>query len=217
LKWITPLRPALSRRLRQQIKSLAERHWQREGWCAFERRHLEDMLAGLPAQALVVADAGFTGYELFRQLVAAKQSFLVRVGANIHLLKELGYYEQEGVDTVYLWPMKNAHEPPVILRLIERRQGKKKMYLVTSVLDQKALPDKTAGLLYEMRWGVETGISMVKRRVSTLVHARTYWNQCREVLLIALTYNFMILYAAAGFLRSMPVPFLPFHAARQLD
>ena len=35
LKWMTPLRPALSKRLQQQIESMAGKHWQREGWCAF--------------------------------------------------------------------------------------------------------------------------------------------------------------------------------------
>jgi hypothetical protein len=55
---------------------------------------------------------------------------------------------------------------------------------------------------YGQRWQVETGFSMVKRRVSTLVNARTYWSQCRELLLIALTYNLMLLYAAARFLQS---------------
>jgi hypothetical protein len=55
---------------------------------------------------------------------------------------------------------------------------------------------------YGQRWQVETANSMVKRRISTLVNARNYWTQCRELLLIALTYNFMLLYAAVGFLRS---------------
>jgi hypothetical protein len=55
---------------------------------------------------------------------------------------------------------------------------------------------------YGQRWQAETGISMVKRRISALVNARTYWSQCRELLLIALTYNLMLLYAAAGFLQS---------------
>lgn len=35
---------------------------------ASERRHLEAMLPELPRQALVVADAGFTGYDLYRRL-----------------------------------------------------------------------------------------------------------------------------------------------------
>jgi hypothetical protein len=218
LKWIGPLRPALSKRLQQQMQFSAGKYWQREGWCAFavdgsrvecprtraneqvlkcagrdktgpqlflttllhmgtglpwdfrigpgtdsERRHLEDMLPSLPRQALVVADAGFKGYDLFRRLQAADKHFLVRVGANVQLLRQLGYVEHEGADTVYLWPRRNSHEPPVILRLIERRQGKKKMYLVTNVLDKKALTDKNAAVLYEMRWGVEVFYRSLKQ------------------------------------------------------
>jgi len=210
LKWLTPLRPAVGKRLRQQLQALAGQHWLREGWCAFaadgsrvecprteaneevlkcagkkktgpqlfvttllhmgtgvpwdfrigpgtasERRHLEDMLPELPPQSLVVADAGFTGYDFYGRILVAKQSFLLRVGANVHLLRELGYVEREGRDTVYLWPERNWHEPPVVLRLIERCDGKNKMYLVTNVLDKKALSAKNAGVLYEMRWGVE--------------------------------------------------------------
>jgi hypothetical protein len=46
----------------------------------------------------VVADAG---YEFYRRILAAQQSFLLRVGSNVHLLKELGYIEQEGRDTMW--------------------------------------------------------------------------------------------------------------------
>jgi hypothetical protein len=218
LKWITPLRPALIKRLQEQMQTMAGRHGQREGWCAFavdgsrvecprtqaneqelkcagrkktgpqlflttlwhmglglpwnfrigpgtasERRHMEDMLPSLPPQALVVADAGFTGYDFYQRILAAKQNFLLRVGANVHLLQKLGYIEREGSDTVYLWPEKHWHEPPVVLRLLERRQGKKKMYLVTNVLDKKALPEKSAAVLYEMRWGVEVFFRSLKQ------------------------------------------------------
>ena len=130
---------------------------------ASERRHLEEMLADLPPRSLVVADAGFTGYAFYRRLLAAKQNFLVRVGSNVHLLKELGYFEREGPDTVYLWPEHNRDQPPVVLRLIERRAGKKKMFLVTNVLDKKALTEKSAGVLYEMRWGVEVFYRSLKQ------------------------------------------------------
>ena len=87
----------------------------------------------MPPRSLLVADAGFTGYEFYGRILAAKQRFLLRVGSNVHLPKELGYIEQEGRDTVYLWPERNLSEPPVVLRRIERRDGKKKMVLVTNV------------------------------------------------------------------------------------
>jgi len=217
-KWLTPLQPALSKRLRQQLQKNAGRHWQREGWCVFaadgsrvecprtaanetelkcagkkktgpqlfvttllhmgtgvpwdfrigpgtasERRHLEEMLATLPLRSLLVADAGFTGYEFYRRIAAARQFFLLRVGSNVSLLRELGYFEREGRDTVYLWPERNVNEPPVVLRLIERGDGKKKMYLATNVLDKKELSDKSAGVLYEMRWGVEVFYRSLKQ------------------------------------------------------
>jgi len=60
---------------------------------------------------------------------------------------------------------------------------------------------------YGQRWQAETGISMVKRRLASTVNARRYWNQCRELLLLAISYNILLLYAAAGFLQSTPDPF----------
>ena len=120
-----------------------------------ERRHLVDMLGDLPDDALVVADAGFSGYDLYRRLPGARRSFLLRVGSNVHLLRRLGYAEREGPDTVYLWPEARRDQPPVVLRLIVLTRGPDKAYLVTDVLDEAALPASEAALLYEMRWGVE--------------------------------------------------------------
>lgn len=122
---------------------------------ASERRHLEDMPADLPPRALVVADAGFSGYDLCRRIAAAGRSFLLRVGRNVRLLRKLGVVRREGASVVYLWPEKRGHEPPLVLRLIELRRGKKKMYLVANERDEAALPRKRAGGLYEMRRGVE--------------------------------------------------------------
>ena len=222
-KWIAPLGAAVAKRMRQQLRSRAGKHWQREGWCAFavdgsriecprtaanekalgcagrtktgpqlflttlqhmgtgvpwdfrigpgtasERRHLEDMLPALPRQSLVVADAGFTGYDLYRRLLAANQHFLLRVGANVRLLRKLGDVEEHD-DWVYLWPDKRRDQPPVKLRLLQRRQGRKTMYLVTDVLDKPSLSARRAFILYEMRWGVELFFRSFKQ---TLGHRR---------------------------------------------
>jgi Transposase DDE domain len=121
---------------------------------ASERRHLEDMLADLPDDALVVADAGFGGYDPYRAILGARRSFLLRVGSNVHLLTRLGYAEREGPDMVYLWPEARRDGPPLAPRPIVPTRGKDKAYLVTDVLDEAALPASEAALLYEMRWGV---------------------------------------------------------------
>lgn len=133
---------------------------------ASERRHLEDMLTELPRRSLVVADSGFWGFDFYSRLNAAGQHFLMRVGSNVHLLKELGHCEFENHSTVYSWPDERHDEAPVVLRLIVLRRGKQEMYLVTNVLDETALNESTAALLYEMRWGVEVFYRSTKQTLA---------------------------------------------------
>jgi len=45
---------------------------------------------------------------------------------------------------------------------------------------------------YGQRWQAETGNSMIKRRLGSAVQGHSYWSQCRELLLLALTYNLML-------------------------
>ena len=46
---------------------------------------------------------------------------------------------------------------------------------------------------YGQRWQAEAGFSMFKRRLGTSVAGRTYWSQCRDLRLMAVTYNIMLL------------------------
>jgi Transposase DDE domain len=57
---------------------------------------------------------------------------------------------------------------------------------------------------YGQRWQVETGISMLKRRLATAVNGRSYWSQCRDLLLIAITYNLMLVTLLWVFYRAIP-------------
>jgi hypothetical protein len=133
---------------------------------ASERRHLEAMLPTLPSNALLVADAGFVGYDLCRRIIDAGQSFLLRVGANVHLLKELGFAQIENSQTVYLWPTDRQDQPPLVLRMIVVPRGVQRMVLLTNVLDETALTDETAAVLYEMRWGIEVFYRSFKQTLS---------------------------------------------------
>ena len=128
-----------------------------------ERRQLWQMIELLPKGALLVADAGFTGFELLRALHNAERFFLVRVGGNVRLLRELGYAEVERDNTVYLWPKQFRSEEPLVLRLIKVPTDGEPAYLITNVLDRKRLDDKTAGKAYQMRWGVEIFYRSIKQ------------------------------------------------------
>ena len=131
-----------------------------------ERRHLEQMLDDLPQKSLLVADAGFVGYELCQRVLEAGQSFLLRVGGNITLLTDLGWEYEERHGLVYLWPQKHRKSPPLILRLIVLQRGNQKIYLLTNVFDPRRLSDEEAGMLYEMRWGIEVFYRSYKQTLS---------------------------------------------------
>ena len=46
--------------------------------------------------------------------------------------------------------------------------------------------------LYGQRWQVETVMSMIKRNLGSALRARSYWSQCREIVLRLLTHNVMV-------------------------
>lgn len=133
-----------------------------------ERNHLRDLLGLLPRQSLLVADAGFVGYDLLTAILQGGSQFLIRVGSNVTLLRELGFAVVEADNTVYLWPDKHRKKDllPLVLRLVELHDGRKPVFLLTSVLDDTALSDPQAGVLYRMRWGVEVFYRSLKQTLA---------------------------------------------------
>jgi hypothetical protein len=111
----------------------------------------------LPAGAMLVADAGFTGFDLLRQILARGHSFVVRVGSNVRLLEKLGYaVEKQGAGIVYLWPEGQQNQrAPLVLRLETFRDGRKQVQLLTNVLDKAELPRQAMREMYRRRWKIE--------------------------------------------------------------
>jgi hypothetical protein len=136
-------------------------------WCwklgpssASERDHVKQMLDSeeFAEDTLFVGDAGFVGYDLWKKFLKKGHHFLVRVGANVTLLKNLGYeYKTGRKGLVYCWPKDamNKQLPPLTLRLIRCRIGGKTVCLLTSVLDESELTKAEAVELYKRRWGIE--------------------------------------------------------------
>lgn len=142
-------------------------------WCwkigpsdSSERDHFREMLQEhrFPENTLFCGDAGFTGYDLWKTILDRGHSFLIRVGANVTLLRRLGYVrEQEGL--VYFWPDKAAKkkQPPLVLRLLPFQLGRCQIYVVANVLEKTRLSDAEASRLYQLRWGVELQFRTLKQ------------------------------------------------------
>jgi hypothetical protein len=121
-----------------------------------ERSHMLQMLGLLPENSMIVADAGFVGYGNWQEVKDAGHSFVIRVGANVKLLKKLGYARESG-GRVYLWPdaARKKKQSPMVLRLITVHDGKHPIHLVANVLSQKKLSERNAAKIYKARWGIE--------------------------------------------------------------
>ena len=121
-----------------------------------ERQHLQEMLGELPENTLITADAGFVGYEFWSAVIAARHHFVIRAGANVRLLRKLGF-TREYDNTVYLWPDWASKKglPPLVLRAVWVHNGKHPMCLITNVMSKTRLSDRQIAQIYKARWGVE--------------------------------------------------------------
>jgi hypothetical protein len=135
-----------------------------------ERTHLRQMIASLPPEATIVADAGFIGYDLLRDILTAGLHVLFRVGSNVTLLKKLGFAVVEGDSTVYLWPRQSQkkHHAPIVLRLMIAA-GRHPVYMVSDVMDEETMSFEQACVLYRLRWSIEVFYRSLKQ---TLGHRK---------------------------------------------
>jgi hypothetical protein len=153
-------------------------------WCwrwgkgtANERRHLQEMLALLPAAALLVADAGYIGYDLARALVSRKVSFLIRQCSLATLYSERQTPLTQFQDAVvWYWPTSAQKKglPPLRVRLLcvrRRKPGETKsqdVWLMTNVMDSRRLSMTQAGQFYRWRWENEGFFRTYKRTLQKM-------------------------------------------------
>lgn len=159
-----------------------------------ERAHLLEMLPHLPPEALITADAGFTGYESWQAILDSGRQLLIRVGSNVRLLRKLGYV-RESRGTVYLWPDRAAarQQPPLVLRLVEGHNGRHPVFVVTSVLSTQRLTERNVLELYALRWGIE----LFYRHLKQTFQRRKLRSTSAEPALVELHWSLAGLWAMA--------------------
>ena len=156
-----------------------------KGGKASERSHLLSMLRYLPAAALIVADAGYVGYELMAAMIKANTFFLIRMSSmgtfyteNEEPLEKF----REGI--AYYWPktQQDAGKPPLRGRLLRIHSVRHKadVWLFTNV-EQSRLPLETAALCYRWRWENEGFFRTYKRTLKKVtLMSRTVRSVHRE-------------------------------------
>ena len=140
--------------------------WRQGPGDSAERVHLRQMMGTLPKPLLLVADAGFGGFDLLWSLTRGGIDFLIRCGGSTTLLVEGAFQQivrEGGQQYVYLWPKNRRRKKPLRLRLIVLKRGGKRVYLLSNVLEPTRLSRPMASKIYAARWGVETEYRALKQ------------------------------------------------------
>lgn len=145
---------------------------------ASERQHLQQLLPTLPDNALVVADAGYQGYDVTAALMQAGVCFLIRVSSQttLYSLEEMPIAAWK--DGWVCWWTTDAQKRqllPLRLRLLRIRDAERRhdVWLLTNVPDER-LSLATAGRFYKMRWENEGFFRTYKRTLNKVkLSART--------------------------------------------
>lgn len=151
-----------------------------------EEKHLVHLLPTLLPCSLLVCDAGFVGYELFRAVQQAQLSFLIRLCSRAYL------YTEEQVEIarfregeMFYWPewAQEKKLPPLRVRLLRIRDRgcKHDVWLLTNVVDRSKLARRTAAQFYRWRWRNEGLFRTYKRTLHKVkLAARTVVQVHRE-------------------------------------
>lgn len=173
------LDPPLKKQARPQVWVTALVHlrtgllwsWRLGKGYSRERDHLRGLLGTLPKEALIVADAGFNGYDLARAITQAGVSFLIRMSGKDRLYTPKQVEVEKFTEgEVLLWTQEARRrlQAPLRVRLIRIRSRKKgrDVWLLTNVLDAKRLPLKAASRYYRWRWENEGLFRTFKRTLA---------------------------------------------------
>lgn len=176
---------------------------------ASEHTHMRRLLPTLPHDSLLVGDCFFAGYELFRDIVQAQASFLIRMSSRLCLytLEERPLEKfREGI--FYYWPMhmREQGKPPLKVRLLRVRGEKADVWLLTNILDRHKLSHKTAAQIYRWRWRNEGLFRTYKRMLDKVkLRGRTVATVHREAEASMLGLQMLLGMAAQSTQRGKPM------------
>ena len=155
---------------------------------AHDQRAWDQILAVLPAGALLLFDLGYASFARFAQLTAARVTFVIRAKSNLAYTVSAALRHTSAVHDDLIWVGSGADRQR--LRLISvLHQGSWQRYL-TNETDPEVLPVLYAVPLYYQRWRIEEAYLLVKR----LLGPAYFWCGAENAVQLQL-YATWILYA----------------------
>lgn len=144
------------------LGSLLPAHiWYEEDPHAHDQRFWPQIVAALPAGALLIFDMGYINFAVFAELTFQNKYLITRAKSNLAYEFAYSIVESPKVRDQVVWVGQGDERQP--LRLVEvLYRGKWYRYL-TNELDPKHLPTAYVVALYWRRWRIEDAYGIVKR------------------------------------------------------
>jgi Transposase DDE domain len=135
--------------------------WYEADAAAHDQRHWPEILATVPAGALLLVDLGYTNFARFAQLSLAPITFVTRAKSNLafQVVRVLSQSVQAADRIIWIGTDDTRQQ----VRLIEVRVGGSWHRYLTNELDPARLPPAYAIALYGQRWRIEDAFNAVKR------------------------------------------------------
>ena len=128
---------------------------------ASDQRCWPQILAALPAGALLMFDLGYTNFTMFLQLTQAQVTFITRAKVNLACRLETALQRRDTVRDLLVWIGHGADRQQV--RLIEVLYYGVWYRYLTNELNPQRLPVEYIVALYGQRWRIEDAYAIVKR------------------------------------------------------
>jgi hypothetical protein len=166
---------------------------------ASERHQFCALVPTLPERSLLMADAGFVGYEVWETLLQHDRHFVIRLGANVQLYADYEVKADFEEGLVYLWPISKPHKKPLALRLVRLPAADKckhDVWLATNV-SAKELSREAIGKMFRLRWQHEVFYRTYKCTLQkTKLASRTTKQVVREAEIALLAVQLFLAQAA---------------------
>jgi hypothetical protein len=166
---------------------------------ASERHQFCALVPTLPERSLLMADAGFVGYDVWETLLKHDRHFVIRLGSNVQLYADYKVETDFEEGLVYLWPISQPKKKPLQLRLVRlpaHGNCKHDVWLATNT-DQKELSRETISKMFRLRWQHEVFYRTYKCTLNkTKLSSRTTKQVIREVEMAMLAVQLFLAQAA---------------------
>jgi hypothetical protein len=139
----------------------------------------QELVAGLPAGSLLLADLGFFGFAWFDHLTERSIWWISRLREKTSYEVIHTYYQQGELFDGLIWLGKyRADKAAHAVRLLTFTLGQTRYQYITNVLDPQWLPLREVAILYARRWDIELAFKMVKRYLNLHI----LWSAKDEVI-----------------------------------